>query len=88
MRLDGCTLQDGVTAPLYNERDELKARLMAAEEALRASSAKVESVNEDRVQLQYQVKRLDEKLMARDKCATFSGTMLNSACLYAAAILL
>lgn len=63
------SVQDGVTAPLYKERDELKSRLMAAEEALRATAAKVENVTEERTQLQYQVKRLDERLIAKDKCA-------------------
>jgi hypothetical protein len=63
----GELVQDGVTAPLYVERDELKTRLMACEESLRLVTNKLENITEDRTQLQYQVKRLDEKLIDKDR---------------------
>ena len=65
-------MQDGVTGPLYEERDELKARLAVRDEELRKAAAAAENMAEERTQLQYQVKRLDDKLVARDTCA--SGT--------------
>lgn len=55
-------------APLYEERDELKAKLMSTEESLRAAATDLENASEERTQLRYQVKRLDEKLVAKDRC--------------------
>jgi Kinesin motor domain len=63
---------DGVKASLYLERDELKARLLSTEEALRKATTESENVTEERTQLQYQVRRLDEKLVTKDKCASLA----------------
>ena len=62
-------MQDGVTAPLYQERDDLKSRLTSAEEALARAVQDKENLSEERTQLQYQVKRIDDKLIGKDKCA-------------------
>lgn len=66
MRIDFC-IQDGVTGPLREERDALKYRLDEASTALRDATVRLENVTEERDQLQYQVTRLDEKLLAKDR---------------------
>jgi hypothetical protein len=62
-------LQDGVTGPVIAERDELKAKLAAAEAGLRDAHSSLEGAEEERKQLTWRVRRLDEKLLAKDKCA-------------------
>jgi hypothetical protein len=62
-------MQDGVTGPLRAERDALKERLDEASTALRDATVRLEDVTEERDQLQYQVTRLDEKLLAKDRCS-------------------
>jgi septal ring factor EnvC (AmiA/AmiB activator) len=63
-------LQDGFTAELSRERDELKAKLESCKAALRDSDSKLENSKEDSKQLQYRLERLDEKLEAKDRCGS------------------
>jgi predicted nuclease with TOPRIM domain len=58
-----------VTGPMMAERDVLKSRLEEAESSLRDVTSQLENMAEERNQLQYQVKRLDEKLVSKDRCA-------------------
>lgn len=60
-------MQDGVTGPLRAERDSLKARLDEMVSALRDMTSRCENAEEQNAHLTYQVKRLDEKLISKDK---------------------
>lgn len=62
-------MQDGVTAPLYQERDELQARLKHTEELLADATLEKENIGDERTQLHYQVTRLQDKLASADTCA-------------------
>jgi chromosome segregation ATPase len=62
--------QDGFTAELSRERDELKAKLESCKAALREAEGKLEISKEDNKQLQYRLERLDEKLEAKDRYGT------------------
>ena len=66
-------MQDGVTAPLYQERDELVARLAQTEELLAEVTLEKENVSDERTQLQYQVTRLQDKLEHADTYASFAS---------------
>lgn len=64
--------QDGFTAELSRERDELKVKLESCKAALRDADSKLENSKEDNKQLQYRLERLDEKLDAKDRYGTAS----------------
>lgn len=58
--------QDGVTGPLRAERDELKERLDEVSSSLRDATARMDNVIDERDQLQFQLSRLDEKLIKKE----------------------
>lgn len=62
-------MQDGVTGPLRAERDSLKTRLDDTVSALRDMTSRCENAEEVNSHLENKVKRMDEKLMAKDQCA-------------------
>lgn len=71
-------LQDGVTGPLRAERDALKERLDEVSTSLREATARLETVSDERDQLQFQLTRLDEKLIKKEKCE--SHMIMRSLC--------
>lgn len=62
------SVQDGVTGPLLAERDELCAELAAAQKDARDAHAARDAAAEELNQLAFRVRRLDERLLAKDTC--------------------
>lgn len=62
-------MQDGVTAPLVKECEDLKEQLGSKDAELHSMAMDCEHLAEENEHLKYQVKRLDSKLAAKDRCA-------------------
>lgn len=62
-------MQDGVTAPLVKQCEDLKGQLGSKDAALHGMAMDCEHLAEENRHLKYQLKRLDAKLAAKDRCA-------------------
>jgi hypothetical protein len=61
-------VQAGVADPLRAEGNVLKKRLEEVSASLRDATALLDNVTEERDQLQFQLSRLDEKLVKKEMC--------------------
>lgn len=62
-------MQDGVTAPLVKQCDTLKSQAVEKDAALHKVTMECEHLADENKHLKFQLKRLDGKLAAKDRCS-------------------
>lgn len=63
------TMQDGVTAPLVKQCDALKSQAAEKDASLHKVTMDCEHLAAENRHLKFQLKRLDGKLAAKDRCS-------------------